>query len=195
MRGGRWKRAPVRVSMARATLAAPPSTLECSRATATYSLPAPCWLLTRRVARSTHTIRLPVTCRRAGSAGTQRMALQQAGGRRGHGIPLLPRSLPPLRLPLLQLPSIPAAIRRPSSAALRQRLQALHSTAHSMPRRSPHSTLPPSTAPRCASAGSCPVAALLLHCSCHGIHLGIQGARVAGLLHAQDALDPGHHLV
>eukprot|EP00959_Pyramimonas_sp_CCMP1952_P173642 3628451-Pyramimonas_sp.AAC.1 len=59
--GGRWKRAPVNVSMPWATFGSPPSGLLCSRATHTYSLPAPCCAFTNRVARSMHTIRFPVT--------------------------------------------------------------------------------------------------------------------------------------
>ena len=61
IKGGRWKRAPVRVSMARCTPAFPPSGAPCSLAMHTYSLPAPCWALTKRVARSMQTIRPPVT--------------------------------------------------------------------------------------------------------------------------------------
>ena len=41
MRGGLWKRAPVKVSIARGK-AAGSSNFECKRKTATYSLPAPC---------------------------------------------------------------------------------------------------------------------------------------------------------
>ena len=59
MSGGRWKSAPVSVSMARATCTL--SAVLCSLAMQTYSLPAPCCALTRRVARSMHTMRQPVT--------------------------------------------------------------------------------------------------------------------------------------
>mmetsp|Transcript_4589 Transcript_4589/g.16031 ORF Transcript_4589/g.16031 Transcript_4589/m.16031 type:complete len:203 (-) Transcript_4589:257-865(-) len=61
MSGGRWKRAPVSVSMARATLALPPSGAACRRQMVRYSLPAPCCAFTSLVARSTHTMRPPVT--------------------------------------------------------------------------------------------------------------------------------------
>lgn len=96
------------VRAARSTL-----TLECSLATATYSLPAPCWLLTRRVARSTQTIRLPVTC-----AGRGRCAVT-----------------------------------------------AVHVL--------------------CPTATAC----------IRNAYLGVQRARMARLLHPQDALDPGNDLV
>ena len=43
------------------TPAFPPSGAPCSLAMHTYSLPAPCWALTKRVARSMQTIRPPVT--------------------------------------------------------------------------------------------------------------------------------------
>lgn len=59
--GGRWKRAPVKVSRALANCASPPGSLSCSRITQTYSFPAPCCDLTSRVARSMQTIRHPVT--------------------------------------------------------------------------------------------------------------------------------------
>jgi len=61
IRGGRWKRAPVKVSKALASCASPPGSLSCSRMTQTYSFPAPCCDLTRRVARSRQTIKHPVT--------------------------------------------------------------------------------------------------------------------------------------
>lgn len=79
IRGGRWNRAPVKVSRARATSASPPGTLPCSLATQTYSLPAPCWDLTRRVARSTQTIRHPVTLGCLGQHNAKRM--EQTGKR------------------------------------------------------------------------------------------------------------------
>ena len=60
MSGGRWNRAPVSVSMARATFCWL-STAPCSRTMATYSFPADCCDLTSRVARSMHTMRHPVT--------------------------------------------------------------------------------------------------------------------------------------
>ena len=59
--GGRWKSAPVNVSKARASWASPPGSLSCNRMTQTYSFPAPCCDLTKRVARSRHTIKQPVT--------------------------------------------------------------------------------------------------------------------------------------
>lgn len=59
--GGLWNRAPVNVSNARANCASPPGNLSCRRMTHTYSLPAPCWDLTSRVARSIQTIKQPVT--------------------------------------------------------------------------------------------------------------------------------------
>ena len=61
MSGGRWNSAPVNVSRARASCASPPGSLSWSRSTQTYSFPAPCCDLTRRVARSRQTIRQPVT--------------------------------------------------------------------------------------------------------------------------------------
>lgn len=61
IKGGRWKRAPVRVSSDRASCASPPGSLSCRRITQTYSFPAPCCDLTRRVARSRQTIKQPVT--------------------------------------------------------------------------------------------------------------------------------------
>eukprot|EP01139_Manchomonas_bermudensis_P023439 Amastigsp_a841141_295.p3 type:complete len:111 gc:universal Amastigsp_a841141_295:660-328(-) len=60
MSGGRWNSAPVRVSMARASLISD-SRASCRRMMHTYSLPADCWALTSRVARSTQTMRQPVT--------------------------------------------------------------------------------------------------------------------------------------
>lgn len=77
MRGGRWNNAPVRVSRARGRAFSDSRAL-CKRRTQTYSLPgedfsqevlglkentvpAPCWLLTNRVALSMQTIKQPVT--------------------------------------------------------------------------------------------------------------------------------------
>src|SRR5438874_4893787 len=61
MSGGRWNKAPVKVSKALANCASPPGSLSCNRMTHTYSFPAPCCDFTRRVARSIHTMRQPVT--------------------------------------------------------------------------------------------------------------------------------------
>lgn len=58
MSGGRWNRAPVRVSNARDNCASD-LILSWRRRTQTYSFPAPCWDFTRRVARSRQTIRHP----------------------------------------------------------------------------------------------------------------------------------------
>lgn len=57
--GGRWKRAPVRVSRPR--MMSFSVTESWNLATAKYCLPAVCWLLTRRVARSMVQMRTPVT--------------------------------------------------------------------------------------------------------------------------------------
>ncbi|BAF15538.1 Os04g0576400 [Oryza sativa Japonica Group] len=92
MSGRRWNMAPVSASSARAVSAA------WKRATQTYSLPAPCCDLTRRVARSTQTMRLPVTLgssvplcpvlltrrRRLIHATTQRRSKRTRGGRDGY---------------------------------------------------------------------------------------------------------------
>lgn len=60
IRGGRWNIAPVRVSNALAIVFRL-SIGEWSLKIHTYSLPAPCWDLTKRVARSMHTTKHPVT--------------------------------------------------------------------------------------------------------------------------------------
>uniref|UniRef100_I1PP30 Uncharacterized protein n=1 Tax=Oryza glaberrima TaxID=4538 RepID=I1PP30_ORYGL len=94
MSGRRWNTAPVSASSARAVS----GTAAWKRATQTYSLPAPCCDLTRRVARSTQTMRLPVTLgssvplcpvlltrrRRLIHATTQRRSKRTRGGRDGN---------------------------------------------------------------------------------------------------------------
>lgn len=59
MRGGRWNKAPRNFSRPCLTFATD-STAEWNLKTATYSLPALCCDLTKRVARSTQTIKQPV---------------------------------------------------------------------------------------------------------------------------------------
>ena len=99
MSGGRWKSAPVSVSMARTTLACD-SAAPWKRTTATYSLPADCCDLTRRVARSTQTMRQPVTL---GSSvplwpvlSTRRMRLIQATTSCEEGLAGLSRLMQPV---------------------------------------------------------------------------------------------------
>lgn len=60
MTGGFWKHGPVSFDNALSKTFSL-SRVSCSLTTQTYSFPADCWDLTRRVARSMQTIRQPVT--------------------------------------------------------------------------------------------------------------------------------------